>query len=104
MSVPCSGHPFLTFALPIAVRGIAQVSSAFPVEFSNKGPVGVPDQQDGRVKHLNLPPATLVRLHTDGAPAPPMVLLTLEPCSGGMRGFLWGKEPSRSYGVILLPQ
>lgn len=83
--------PFGTFALPVAVSCIAQVPGALPVEFGHQGPVRVPDQQDGRVEHLDLPPATLVGLHTDGAPAPPVVLLALKPCPGERRGLLWRK-------------
>lgn len=83
--------PFCTFALPVSVSCIAQVPSALPVEFSYQRPVRVPDQQDGRVKHFNLPLAALMRLHTDGAPAPPVVLLTLKPCPGERRGLLWRK-------------
>ena len=82
-TVPPPRRPLvLTFALPVAVSCVAQVPGAFPVELGHQGPVRVPDQQDGRVEHLNLPPAALVGLHADGAPAPPVVLLALEPCPG----------------------
>lgn len=69
------------------------MSSTFPVELGNERSVGVPDQQDGGVKHLDLPLAALMCLHTDGASAPPVVLLTLEPCSGGMEGLCGGRYP-----------
>lgn len=70
----------------VPVSSVAQVPGTLPIEFSHQRPVWVPDQQDGRVEHLNLSPATLVGLHADGAPAPPVVLLALEPCSGERRG------------------
>lgn len=86
-AAPRPAGPFLlTFAFPVPVSSVAQVPGTLPIEFSHQRPVWVPDQQDGRVEHLNLSPATLVGLHADGAPAPPVVLLALEPCSGERRG------------------
>lgn len=54
------------------------MSGTLAVELGHEGPVGVPDEQHGRVKHLDLFLAALVRLHADAAAALPVVLLPLE--------------------------
>lgn len=54
------------------------MSGTLAVELSHEGAVGVSDEQHGRVKHLNLFLAALVRLHADAAAALPVVLLPLE--------------------------
>lgn len=90
----------LTFALPVAVSCVAQVPGTFPVELSHQGPVRVSDEQDSRVEHLNLPPATLVGLHADGTPAAPVVLLALEPCPfKGEKGIMETPLPQWQTGV-----
>ena len=65
----------VTFALPLSVRGVAQMPGALAVELRHQGPVRVADQQDGRVKHLDLLLSTLVGLHADAPAALPVVLL-----------------------------
>lgn len=59
------------------------MSCALAVELGHEGAVRVPDEQDGRVKHLNLLLAALVRLDADAAAALPVVLLPLEALDGG---------------------
>lgn len=54
------------------------MSGTLAVELGHEGAVGVPDEQHGRVKHLDLFLAALVRLHADAATALPVVLLPLE--------------------------
>lgn len=54
------------------------MSGALAVEFSNEGPVGVSNQQDGRVEHLDLLLTTLVGLYADAAAALPVVFLSFE--------------------------
>lgn len=54
------------------------MSGTLAVELGHEGAVGVSDEQHGRVEHLNLFLAALVRLHADAAAAPPVVLLPLE--------------------------
>lgn len=51
---------------------------ALAVELRHERVVGVPDQQDGRVVHLDLSLPTLVSLHADGPPALPVILLALK--------------------------
>lgn len=67
-----------TFALPVLVRGVAEMSCAFAIELGHERAVRVSDQQDGRVVHVDVALAALVRLHADGASAFPVILLTLE--------------------------
>jgi hypothetical protein len=75
---PLSCDCCVTFAPPLFVCGIAKVSGTLPVELCHEGTVGVPDQQDGRVKHLDLSLPTLMGLHTDATPTLPVVLLPFE--------------------------
>lgn len=54
------------------------MSGTLAVEFGHEGAVRVPDQQDGRVEHLDLFLAALVGLYADAAAALPVVLLAFE--------------------------
>lgn len=54
------------------------MSGTFAVEFSHEGAVRVSNQQDGRIKHLNLFLTTLVGLYADAAATLPIVLLSFE--------------------------
>lgn len=51
---------------------------ALAVELGHEGAVRVSNQQDGRVKHLNLLLTTLMCLDTDAAATLPVVLLPFE--------------------------
>lgn len=82
-----------TFALPVGVRGEADVPPVLAVELGHQRLVGVADQQDGRVEGLDLLLAALVGLDADGPPAAPVVPLALEPCRGGAE--------ARRSGVVL---
>lgn len=54
------------------------MSGALAVEFSHERPIRVSNQQDGRIKHLNLFLTTLMGLNTDAAATLPVVLLSFE--------------------------
>lgn len=73
----------VTFAPPLGVRGVPQMSGTLAVVLGHEGAVWVPDEQHGRVEHLNLLLAALVRLHADAAAALPVVLLPLEAFKQG---------------------
>lgn len=54
------------------------MSGALAVEFSHEGAVGVSNQEDGRVEHLDLLLTALVGLYADAAATLPVVLLSFE--------------------------
>lgn len=56
------------------------MSGTLAVKLCHKGAVRVSNQQDGRIKHLNLLLTALVGLHADAAAALPVVLLPFETC------------------------
>lgn len=79
------GHPavpgwHLTFALPVAVSGVAQVPGIFPVELRHQGLERVPYQQDRRVEHFNLCLAAFMCFHTDGPSTSPVVFFSFKTC------------------------
>lgn len=54
------------------------MSSTFAVEFCHEGAVRVSNEQDGRIKHLNLLLTALMGLYADAAATLPVVLLSFE--------------------------
>lgn len=54
------------------------MASTFAVEFGHEGAVRVSNEQDGRIKHLNLFLTTLMGLYADAAAALPVVFLSFK--------------------------